>query len=398
MSLLKTNVYLVFVAFFLLSIGAVASISILSISAALMVIPSLYFFFQDKDKWRAPSISQWMIFLLFLWFWLSGLAHTESFLEFIKLFWKLKYIALAFFSVYAFKFSVRQFSSKKWIWWVVNGFLLSVVVATLAGIWGIIFGITPFRFSPPCHPVRLCGLFTSYHSYAYIMSLCALILTGMSVEWERLRHVCSIGFLFFANAIALLGLIFSFTKGAWIAFIVGLSFFYFKDNYKKTLKVFLSLLTILALSVAFVPQIRETFTKRTISNEQRLSLLESAWYGFLESPVYGFGFGKFSQNIIAIKDKYDLNYPLVIDHIPNDYLEILATTGIVGLCLYLGFFGAWLREMYVRDDLMARICFPLILGVMTAGVFHFTMGDRAYFPFLMVIYALSQIVVPKVKL
>ena len=398
MSFLKTKVYLVFIALFLLSVGAVTSVSLLSLAAAIMVVPSLFFFYQDKDRWKTPSLSQWMLVGIFFWFLLSSLPMHQSIQDFLSLFWKLKYMVLAFFSVYAFKFSVRQFSGKKWIWWVLNGFLLSVIVATLAGLWGIVFGITPLRFEPPCHAVRSCGLFNSYHSYAYIMSICSLILVGLSREWERMRHVCSLGFLFFATVMAIVGLIFSFTKGAWIAFFLGLSFFYFKDNHKKTLKVFAALIAFLALSVALVPQVREAFTRRTITNEQRLSLLESAWYGFLESPVVGSGFGKFSQRIPEIKNTYDLNYPFVTDQVPNDYLEILASTGIVGLMFYLVFLGAWLREMFVRDDLMARISFPLIIGVMTAGVFHFTMGDRVYFPFLMVLYALSQIVVPKVKL
>lgn len=398
MSLLKTKVYLVFIALFILSIGAVTSVTLLSVSAALMVIPSMYFFIHDKHRWQTPSKSQWVLLSMFFWFLLSPIFILDTIDEFFQIFWKLKYIILAFFSVYAFKFSVRQFSGKKWIWWVINGFLLSVIVATLAGLIGLWFGITPLRFQPPCHAIRSCGLYASYHSYAYIMSLCALLLVGMSRDWERLRHVCSIGFLFFATLVAIVGLVFSLTKGAWIAFFAGLSFFYFKENHKKSLQVFGLLIALLGLSVALIPKVQQAFTQRTITNEQRVSLLESAWYGFRESPIVGFGFGRFSDQISWIKSKYDLNYPLVSGQVPNDYLEILASTGVIGLLLYLAFLFLWLREMFVREDLMARICFPLIIGVMTAGVFHFTMGDRAYFPFLMVLYALSQIVVPKVKL
>lgn len=397
-SLLKINVYLVFIGLFLISVGATTSVSLLSLAALILSAPAIYFFLNDKEKWKTPSRSQWLLLVFFLWIAVSLAVNSESLKDFFQSLWKVKYIPFAFFSVYAFQFSVRQFSGKKWIWWVLNGFFLSILVASFAGIYGLWSGVTPLRFETVCHPVRLCGLFSSYHSFAYIMMLCSLLLIGMSRDWERLRHVCSIGFLFTTTFVAVLALVLSLTKGAWIGFFVGLSFFYFKENHKKTIYVFGLLAVVLGAAFVSVPKIREAFTQRTITNEQRFSLLESAWYGFKEAPLLGAGYGHFSEKIPLIKEKYDLNYPLVKGQVPSDYLEILASTGLMGLLLYLLFLGSWLREMFTRDDLMARMSFPLIIGVMTAGVFHFTMGDRAYFPFLMVIYALSQIVVPKVKL
>lgn len=77
-------------------------------------------------------------------------------------------------------------------------------------------------------------------------------------------------------------------------------------------------------------------TRETISNRVRLYVSEQAWEVFEENPVFGLGMNRFvghiQQTTVSLPREF-------AQGIHNEYLRILAETGIVGLALYLAVLG-----------------------------------------------------------
>ena len=83
----------------------------------------------------------------------------------------------------------------------------------------------------------------------------------------------------------------------------------------------------------------ERFTQLTqegISRELRVSIYEDTWRIFLAHPLVGTGLG----TLVVVYPRYSSFYNgLTVDHAHNDYLELLADTGIVGGLCGLSFLG-----------------------------------------------------------
>ena len=67
-----------------------------------------------------------------------------------------------------------------------------------------------------------------------------------------------------------------------------------------------------------------------ISRDRRVTMLEGAWRMFCAHHLTGAGLG----TLVSVYPKYETYYDgLVVDHVHNDYIELLAETGIAGgLC------------------------------------------------------------------
>jgi O-antigen ligase len=66
---------------------------------------------------------------------------------------------------------------------------------------------------------------------------------------------------------------------------------------------------------------------------RRATMFRGTWHVFLDHPITGSGIG----TLVAVYPRYETGYDgRVVDHAHNDYIEILAETGIVGgLCCAL---------------------------------------------------------------
>src|SRR5690606_13348736 len=83
-------------------------------------------------------------------------------------------------------------------------------------------------------------------------------------------------------------------------------------------------------------------------------------------------------------------YASFTGHAHNNYLEHLATTGILGLWCLLSFHFFWGLESYRRQDPLAKLALPLVVSLSFSGLFQYTFGDGENLFFIMACYALSQ--------
>lgn len=102
-----------------------------------------------------------------------------------------------------------------------------------------------------------------------------------------------------------------------------------------------------------------TDTRETISNRVRLYVSSQAWEVFGESPVFGLGVDRFvdhiQQRTVSLPSEF-------AQGIHNEYLRLLAETGIVGLALYLSVLAVAVKRAilcarsmpYLNRDLRLR--------------------------------------------
>lgn len=94
-----------------------------------------------------------------------------------------------------------------------------------------------------------------------------------------------------------------------------------------------------------------TFQPRDVSQARRVSMIRGAAHMFLAHPIAGTGVG----SLIAVYPRYETLYDgKIVDHIHNDYMELLAETGILGAFCGLAFLWLLFRQ--------ARTCFAAEQG------------------------------------
>jgi O-antigen ligase len=82
-----------------------------------------------------------------------------------------------------------------------------------------------------------------------------------------------------------------------------------------------------------------------LTTNRRVTMLKGTWHVFLAHPLIGCGLGA----LVAVYPRYEPYYDgKIVDHAHNDYVEVLAETGVAGGICGLAFFLLWLREARMR--------------------------------------------------
>jgi O-antigen ligase len=144
------------------------------------------------------------------------------------------------------------------------------------------------------------------------------------------------GLLFFASQnliiklIFLVFLVFSFSRGGYLSFIVGLVYLMIKNNQlKKLLLVLLFFILLVILSPK--PFGEGVNLKRAFTINARIEDYETAFNYFLKKPVFGFGYNR----IRFIKGEDISSH--AASSFSSSYLNILVTSGIIGLIGFIYF-------------------------------------------------------------
>jgi len=216
---------------------------------------------------------------------------------------------------------------------------------------------------------------------------------------DMVKEFVNYRLLVIAWIISLVGMYLSYTRGAIIAFVVSLPFFFYKKSkkifYSTTVVGFLGILIVVGLiatkTFSYTNGDSRIFQSLTSdSNMIRVSQYKAAVYGFLEHPLFGLGYRNFEPHSVAIKLKYDLPFKDFGGHAHNNFLEFLAGTGLLGFIFVMAFFVLWIYEIYKSNNQFAPVFLALAVAIVIAGQFQCTMMDGENMHVIMFAYAFFQ--------
>lgn len=233
---------------------------------------------------------------------------------------------------------------------IIQAILFSSTFVFLYGFIQII-GLDPIRWSEPA--ISYGRIFSTFGQPNFLASWLVLVLPLIIYSffiYKKTLIKFLIGILFLG---LLVSLIFTQSRAGWIGLFSSLFFFgFFYFLFSKRKKLFFLLIVILIsfiLSLAFIhffpPKTNNPLLKRAISltqikgsNKVRLFWWKKSLDLIKKKPILGYGperqafyFVKYYQPEIAIYERIN-SYP---DRAHNDILEMLLTSGFLGLFSYL---------------------------------------------------------------
>ncbi len=271
--------------------------------------------------------------------------------------------------------------------------MLSVlfVCAALSGLFAVIQQL--FNFHPFTYPyLQATGFLGDPMSFAGLMQLTSFTALGVLARrwqlkgdpglssWPQNNKLMAV--IVLAN---FLGLIFASERSAWLGMLVALPivFLYISPKVFFRGTIVLAVASILAWS--FVPVVKTRLASlahfdQDVSVKARLVIWSKAWQIFQEHPVLGVGPRNFPS--IDMPEAIVPQHSTGLNHAHSNYLQILATTGLVGFCAFFVLLAASLcaavRQIRSSDAFASGLGLGLLgalLSLSVAGLFEYNFGS-----------------------
>lgn len=382
--------YLIFGSLMVLALGLFMSISFMALHHVLILIPALYFI--PKTNWKKLTVSNWALlaFSLIVPITIIASAKNEITLGYFNIM-KFKYYLLGALMGSPLAWWFKTKATEKQIRSLLWAALIFSSLASLAGMIGLYTGFNPLKMAPPTSKTQNCGMFGMLMSYAHNEAIWCVLLFGLFLFYKEFKRYVPMWLLVSAGLINFAGFITSYTRGALLAFIIAVPFYFFKNHKKQFIMAVAAAGLFAGLVWISVPQIRYIFEGRQHSSLMRIGQWKAALKVFELNPVMGVGFRNFQPYSVPIKKKYGYPVPEWEGHAHNNFLEIAAGTGLIGLIPFCLWIFGWLFEMYRRNDLAARLAFPAIVAILIGGLTQNTITDGVNVFLFMLLYGLTQI-------
>ncbi|MBS1970386.1 MAG: O-antigen ligase family protein [Bdellovibrionales bacterium] len=250
-----------------------------------------------------------------------------------------KWIFILYFMVGGLHLAKFKEDSMKWF----NGAVL------LCSAYAIVDYFLQVQNATPTDDVRLGGLFQFSMTYAHSYGIFFCALLGLFFEIsktlppkKRLFYLCTL-------IVLGLSVLLTYTRGVWIAAfvsVIAISFLWRVRN---------GFIAIIACSlgaavlyfavpsvknrVDFTAKIADASTAKQTYDSERVVLWKTNLMIFKDHPWFGTGYGQNKFHLHEYYEKQGLPKDQFIGHAHNQYLHLLAGTGVLGLLCYLGLLG-----------------------------------------------------------
>jgi O-antigen ligase len=372
-----------------LALGLFTSITFLALSHICIFIPALYFL--PKTNFKKWNKSSWFLLAMSIAFILSVFVNQDIASNSFFPITKTKYYILAVVSIAPISYFFNKLDPSvaiKKIHYLILALFITTTLASLLGMFAVLTKFNLLKWQV-ASSMRNSGITGNVMNYAHNLALIQIIFTGMIIYRKEINKYINLNFLYLVWLINLLALIMSYTRGAILAFLIGLPFYFLKKNKKKFVALASSLILITTLGVGF--NLFSNLILRHDSDAQRVSQWKAAYAGFKERPIFGLGYLNFDSMSVPLKIKYGIGSTDFGGHAHNNYLEALASTGIVGFIFFILWQIFWFNEMFKREDLFAKIAIPFIIAFVIGGLTQatFTLGANLFLT--MSFYTLTQL-------
>ncbi|MFG1493920.1 O-antigen ligase family protein [Halobacteriovorax sp. ZH4_bin.1] len=239
--------------------------------------------------------------------------------------------------------------SDKWIKKIVFWFILLSAISSLVGTLTILFDFNILKFKIDTYP-RNKGAFLGIMYYSYSNAIiCAMSIAAL-VHYKKFKKYLNFKLLIISLVLNLIGLYFTYTRGAILALIASLPFVFYYTNKKIFTSIFI-LGVFLATAVIYIIFGNSNlsfyrFKPNSGSDAERIAMFKTAYYMYLKKPVIGHGFQNFKEVCKGVQEEYDLKPRHCAFHSHNQYLDAFALAGTIGGIVFILFFGSWLLTYF----------------------------------------------------
>ena len=284
---------------------------------------------EAKNYWKRPK----EILIggdIFLWLMVLntalGVGLSEKTEDFFVQFGFMRWVLLLYALTHLIRRLQNELDPKYWFvfWrvWSTTAIVVSLY-ALLQALTG--FDLLGHKVSPYHGLFKATGTFNMSLTFAYTMGISTLMLVGRSLWLPAMAGAVSLAV--------------SLARGAWMGMIPALFALLFYKFGKKVLLHFIATIGALLVGASFMPGIQErlmTFSNITADTSvtTRFSLWKSYWQIFLDHPIFGVGLFNGKLYLEPYYEKFQIGYRLY-SHAHNNWLYMLAGTGLVGTLLFL---------------------------------------------------------------
>jgi len=304
-------------------------------------------------------------------------------------------------------------NTTKWQW-VLLGVLLSAALQALIGIWQFLGGSgAPNLWIMDFQYFRAFGTFGQPNPYGAFMAMVLPLGLGTTLghlikTYQNLSNAeIRASYLFWSvvygvlSSIILLGMLASWSRGAWLGFLVASGVMIWmlpRQRWIGTLLIVLGAITLFTgTALGVLPQsVIDRLTgfgqdfvgfqdvRGVVITDENYAVVErlAHWQSAIEMAEDHFWLGVGFGNYEVVYDQYALiNWPLALGHAHNYYLNLLAEVGLVGTILYLAMWGIFFYATgYIiinADDWQIRCIAIGLLGTWTHISVHHLL-DKLY--------------------
>jgi len=379
----------IYVALFCLTIGFIASPTIVSLYHIFIIIPAIIIYKRKLYLIKLP-VSSWFLIALFVWGLICTIYNLDTVIKPRKSFDDLKFYLLGPGLIYPLRYffdRTNSFQIKR----LLNVLYFIIIAAFIVGCVKAFLDFDLIKWQAKEFKNRSGG-FTNYMRYGYSHAFMFITGLGIYVNRERLKEFINPKLFIFALTLCLLAIFTSKTRGALLAVLVGVPWLMLK--YKPTIaKIVIGLGTVFLGVVIYISAFSNSSNRfldiNDGSNKKRMSQFYSAWKSMQEKPVFGLGSDQFSYNVPRLKEKYDIWSKEYQGHSHNIFLEHGANFGYLGIILLFGFLITWFFEMVALRNDFGWIISSYIVAYVVAGQVEL-LFDNTNSHLLFFIYSFSQ--------
>ena len=278
----------------------------------------------------------------------------------------------------------EDFEKKALITWFVGLF-----AATGMGIYQYFSGFDFIRQTGSNLPqvgdyFRSTGFFSLCLTFAYSMGISGF---SSALSLRKINRY----FPYFAVLLAGACIFNSMTRGAWVSFIFTLVimalFFVKKLSFKQIITISAFVLIyglVLTQSKGGEKRIEKLVSTQTDEAvSERFDIWKAYLQIFKDNPVAGVGFNEGPSHLLKTYEKLGMDQTFV-SHAHNDYLQVLAETGVIGLLAYLFLLGSafWMTFKlmnYRMDWSISLMAGQLFISIGSLSQANFTDAEVNHF-------------------
>ncbi len=256
--------------------------------------------------------------------------------------------------IYAFR--KIKVNYDRWLFFFAVAFMIPSLYALVT-----LFVQYDYLTQTPIH--RVVGMVNSatYHAHGnglIFIFFASIFLLGFNTVTKKTKILATVGLIIMGLSILL-----TFTRGIWFATFFSLLVL----TLIKGRKFFLTYISVTIIAVSLTLTLSPTMYSRlttsftTTSDQLRSQLIQVHWAMFKEHPVIGIGYWDSYRQIEDYWPKVGLPSDHYVSHSHNQFLNILATTGLIGFIFFVAMILFFIKRSlkFIRDTRSAPHLSPL---------------------------------------